>query len=153
MPRQSETSFSEAGRRSLPANRAKFDLSIVVPLFDEAEIVFELVERLTKVLAVTEATWEVILVNDGSTDATWSEIRRARVRDRRFKGVSLSRNFGHQTAITAGLEHAQGAAVVVMDGDLQDPPEAIPKLRDALREGVNVVYAIRSAGRNVGGSG
>lgn len=131
----------ENGTRRRPA---KLDLSVVVPLFDESILVGELVDRLRTTLDALGTSWEAILVDDGSTDSTWSEIRRARRRDRRIKGISLSRNFGHQTAISAGLEHARGAAVVVMDGDLQDPPEAIPELWRAFRDRKDVVYAVRA---------
>ncbi len=120
-------------------------LSVVVPLFDEEAVVGELVERLGRVLDGLGVESEVILVDDGSDDGTLAEIALAHDADPRFRGLALSRNFGHQAAISAGLAHARGEAVVVMDGDLQDPPEAIPALRDRLREGYDVVYAIRSS--------
>jgi len=120
-------------------------LSVVIPVFEEEEVVTVLVDRLTKVIDDLGVSAEVILVDDGSTDATWTRIERAHQADPRFKGLCLSRNFGHQVAISAGLRHAQGGAVVVMDGDLQDPPEAIPPLWAKHIEGFDVVYAIRAS--------
>jgi dolichol-phosphate mannosyltransferase len=118
---------------------------VVVPLFDEESVVPALVDRLSRVLDDLAVEAEVILVDDGSRDATLAEIGRAHAADRRFRGLCLSRNFGHQVAISAGLEHAQGEAVVVMDGDLQDPPEAIGPLWAKLCEGYDVVYAVRAS--------
>src|SRR5262249_37591232 len=120
-------------------------LSIVVPLFDEESVVPELVERLTGAIDDLGTTAEVILVDDGSRDATLAAIVGAHAADPRFVGLSLSRNFGQQLAITAGLAHARGDAVVVMDGDLQDPPEAIAALWSKFHEGYDVVYAIRAS--------
>jgi dolichol-phosphate mannosyltransferase len=118
---------------------------VVVPLLDEESVVPTLVERLGRVLDGLEVDAEVILVDDGSRDGTLGAIARAHAADSRFTGVVLSRNFGHQLAITAGLAHARGDAVVVMDGDLQDPPEAIRLLYDRWREGYDVVYAVRAS--------
>jgi polyisoprenyl-phosphate glycosyltransferase len=120
-------------------------LSIVVPLHDEEAVTPLLIERLTRVLDDLGVDCEVVLVDDGSSDGTAAAIVRAHAVDRRFTGVCLSRNFGHQVAISAGLAHARGEAVVVMDGDLQDPPEAIPALWARFREGFDVVYAIRAS--------
>lgn len=124
-------------------------LSVVVPLYEEEPIVPLLVTRLARVLEELDLHAEVILVDDGSRDGTLAEIARANEADLRFVGLSLSRNFGHQAAISAGVAHARGDAVVVMDGDLQDPPEAITALWAKLNEGYDVVYAIR-AGRPEG---
>lgn len=125
--------------------RSRPGLSVVVPLYDEESVVPLLVARLTRVLDAFEVSAEVILVDDGSRDGTLGAIQRAHEADGRFKGLALSRNFGHQIAISAGLEHARGDAVVVMDGDLQDPPEAIRTLWTRLREGYDVVYAVRAS--------
>lgn len=119
-------------------------LSIVVPLFDEEGNVAELAARLRTVLEPLDRTWEVVLVDDGSTDATWDEIGSAAAADRRFRGLRLTRNFGHQAALTAGLVAAEGEAVITMDGDLQHPPELIPELLARADEGYDVVYAVRS---------
>src|SRR6516162_3918607 len=120
-------------------------LSVVVPLYDEERVITVLVERLARVLDELDVAAEVLLVDDGSNDGTWAAIGRAHKRDPRFVGLALARNFGHQIAISAGLQHARGRAVVVMDGDLQDPPEAIAALWSRLREGFDVVYAVRAS--------
>jgi polyisoprenyl-phosphate glycosyltransferase len=90
----------------------------------------------------TEA-YEILLVDDGSSDNSWNMIKDLHKKDARVKGVSFSRNFGHHIAITAGLDYAKGNAVVLMDGDLQDPPEEIPKLYEKFKEGFDIVYGIR----------
>lgn len=124
---------------------ARPGLSVIVPLLDEREVLPELLRRLEDVLEELEQTpCEIVLVDDGSTDGTRQLIREAVERDERIRGVFLSRNFGHQAAITAGLDHTRGEAVVVMDGDLQDPPEAIPRLLAKHREGYDVVFARRT---------
>lgn len=120
-------------------------LSVVVPLYDEEGTVPVLVGRLARALDELGVSAEVILVDDGSRDGTLEEIDRAHAADSRFLGLALSRNFGHQVAITAGLRHTSGRAVVVMDGDLQDPPEAIAALWAKLGEGFDVVYAVRAS--------
>jgi glycosyltransferase involved in cell wall biosynthesis len=88
-------------------------------------------------------TFEIILVDDGSRDESWRMIKELHERDKRVKGISFSRNFGHHIAITAGLDHAKGKTVILMDGDLQDPPEEIPKLWERLKSGYDLVYGIR----------
>ena len=120
-------------------------LSVIVPLYNEEGLVSVLCERIARVIDAMPVEAEVILVDDGSDDGTLSAIARIHARDSRFLGVGLSRNFGHQFAITAGLAHARGDAVVIMDGDLQDPPEAIGPLWSKLNEGFDVVYAIRAS--------
>jgi glycosyltransferase involved in cell wall biosynthesis len=120
------------------------ELSVVVPVYNEQESIPVLYQRLTGVLAGVVRSYEIILVDDGSHDLTWEIIRELAGRDGRVKGVSFSRNFGHQMAFTAGLDHADGDAVVIMDADLQDPPELLPELVARWREGFDVVYAVRS---------
>jgi polyisoprenyl-phosphate glycosyltransferase len=120
------------------------ELSIVVPIYDEQESVPELYRRLSETLAKTVASYEIVMVDDGSHDRTWELIRELAARDARVKGLSFSRNFGHQMAFTAGLDHVDGDAVVIMDADLQDPPELIPELVARWREGYDVVYAVRA---------
>src|SRR4051794_8277463 len=128
-----------------PAVPATPALSVVVPVYEEEGLLPVLAARLARVLDALGAEAEVILIDDGSGDGTLAAIARAHAADPRFVGVSLSRNFGHQLAITAGLAHARGDAVVVMDGDLQDPPEAIGVLWAKLHEGYDVVYAVRAS--------
>ena len=119
------------------------DLSVVVPVFNERDALPELHARLTGVLSSLVSSYEIVLVNDASTDDSWSIILSLASRDRHTKAIGLSRNFGHQLAITAGLDIARGAAVVLMDGDLQDPPEVIPALYAKFTDGFDVVYAQR----------
>jgi polyisoprenyl-phosphate glycosyltransferase len=116
-------------------------VSVVVPILNEVAVVEELHRRLTD--AVTPiGSYELIFVDDGSTDGSWGRMVALAAQDEHLHLVRLSRNFGHQAAITAGLVTAQGNAVVVMDGDLQDPPELIPTLVAKWREGYDVVYTI-----------
>lgn len=121
-------------------------LSVVVPVFNEEEVLPELVRRLAAVLdgAGFDAA-EVLLVDDGSSDSTEALIRDAVTRDGRFRALLLSRNFGHQAAVSIGLEHATGSVIAVIDGDLQDPPEALLPLLQAIEEGADVAYGVRTA--------
>jgi glycosyltransferase involved in cell wall biosynthesis len=120
-------------------------LSIVVPLYNEQDNVAPLLERITAIAERLPGApaYEIVLVNDGSTDATLERIREQMRRRRGIVLVNLSRNFGHQLAATAGLDHARGEAVVLMDGDLQDPPELIADFVAKWRDGYDVVYAVR----------
>jgi polyisoprenyl-phosphate glycosyltransferase len=121
-------------------------LSVVVPLFNEADNVIELLRRIRAVVAglsVPPHAWELICVDDGSRDATLAMLLEAAEADPHLRVISLSRNFGHQIAATAGLDAARGDAVVLMDGDLQDPPELIDQFLAKFREGYDVVYATR----------
>ena len=102
--------------------------SVVVPIFNEAESLPELYKRVKKVMGGKGEAWELILVDDGSSDGSTETIRRLARQDRHVRPVIFARNFGHQIAITAGWDYARGDAVVTIDGDLQDPPEAIPEL-------------------------
>jgi dolichol-phosphate mannosyltransferase len=111
---------------------------------DEEESLRELHTRLASVLDGLEGGWELILVDDGSLDASFETMLELRRDDPRVKIVRFSRNFGHQVAITAGIDRASGEAVIVMDGDLQHPPEVIPDLIDRWREGFDVVYGVMS---------
>src|SRR5262249_41757901 len=125
------------------AQPARVALSVVIPVFNEEDTLDMLAERLTRALESMGEPWEVIFVNDGSRDRSAAMLRRFHDADPRLKSVSLSRNFGHQVAISCGLDFAAGDAVIVMDGDLQDPPEVLPDLVARWREGWDVVYAIR----------
>lgn len=120
-------------------------ISIVVPLFNEEGNIDALVERIEAIARSLDGapTYEIVLVNDGSTDGTLAMLREQLVRRANIVIVNLSRNFGHQLAATAGIELAQGDAVVLMDGDLQDPPELIAEFFAKWREGFDVVYAVR----------
>lgn len=119
--------------------------SIVIPIFNESQSLPELVRRLEDVLGRLDGPAEVIFVDDGSGDDGPEFVRRVHLRDRRFKLIRFSRNFGHQLAITAGLDAARGAAVAVMDADLQDPPEVLLEMVEKWRQGFAVVYGRRSA--------
>lgn len=121
------------------------EVSLVVPVLNEAPIIPELVARSMAALSTIAANVEMILVDDGSTDDTLDAIKVERAKDPRVRYISLSRNFGHQMAITAGLDAARGNTVAIMDGDLQDPPELIPELHAKYKEGFHVVYAKRRA--------
>jgi len=119
-------------------------LSVVAPVYDEEELVEEFVDR--ALAAVADYEFELVLVNDGSSDRTPELLDRIAARDRRVRVIHLSRNFGHQAALTAGLEHAVGDVVAMIDADLQDPPELIPELVDSWRNGADVVYGLRTKG-------
>jgi dolichol-phosphate mannosyltransferase len=121
--------------------------SVVVPVFDERETLPELFHRLQQLLDRFDGAGEVILVDDGSRDGSLEQMIEMSGRDGRFKVLSLSRNFGHQAAITAGLDFASGDAVIVMDADLQDPPEVALALVEQWRKGFDVVYAVRRSRR------
>jgi dolichol-phosphate mannosyltransferase len=117
-------------------------LSVVVPIFNEVDTVPELHRRLTTALAEV-GEYELVLVDDRSSDGSWEVLVDVASRDPHVRVVRLSRNFGHQIALSAGLDAARGDAVVFMDGDLQDPPEVIPQLLAKWHEGYDVVYAVR----------
>ena len=119
-------------------------ISLVAPVYNEAEVLPEFVERACAALSATGLSWEMIFADDGSLDATAELIRAHRQKDSRVGLVSLSRNFGKEIAMTAGLDHARGEAVVVIDADLQDPPELIGEMIALWRDGYDVVYARRS---------
>jgi dolichol-phosphate mannosyltransferase len=118
-------------------------ISVVAPAFNEAANLPLFCQRTTAVLDALGDPWEIILVDDGSADDTRGVIRSLHQQDARIKGLSFSKNFSHQIAITAGLDYARGDAVVIIDSDLQDPPEVIPELIARWREGCQVVYAQR----------
>lgn len=120
-------------------------LSIVVPSYNEEAVLEELHRSVVAVLEQSDDTgFEIIYTDDGSDDQTLKILSQLQARDSRVRVVSLSRNFGHQIAVTAGLEHASGDAVVIIDADLQDPPEVIPEMVERWRDGYEVVYGLRA---------
>ncbi|MDB5351663.1 MAG: glycosyl transferase [Planctomycetota bacterium] len=119
------------------------EISVVVPLYDEQDNISELHRRLTGALSPMGPSYEIVFVDDGSRDETPRLVDEAAACDPHLTIVHLSRNFGHQPAISAGLAHARGRSVMVMDGDLQDPPEVIPQFVARWKQGFDVVYAIR----------
>ncbi len=119
------------------------EISVVVPLYNEQENVHELHRRLAAALGGLGVPYEILFVDDGSRDATPALIDAMQGDDPHLSVMHLSRNFGHQPAVTAGIDRALGRAVLIMDGDLQDPPEVIPQFLDRWRSGCDVVYAIR----------
>ena len=122
---------------------SEIELSIVVPLYNEETNVELLASKLLDTLVAIGRDFEIILVDDGSSDRTWELTKRLGRQDGRIKGLSLSRNFGHQSALLAGLAHAQGEAIVSMDGDLQHPPETIAQMVEAWRNGYRIVNTRR----------
>jgi glycosyltransferase involved in cell wall biosynthesis len=126
---------------SEPPPRIPTLLSVVAPVYDEEELIEEFIARTSA--AIADYEFELVLVNDGSSDGSAALLDRAAAADPRVRVVHLSRNFGHQAALTAGLEHALGDAVAMIDADLQDPPELIPDMIAQWSQGADVVYAVR----------
>jgi dolichol-phosphate mannosyltransferase len=125
--------------------RREMLLSIVVPCYNEDAVLWELHRRLVAVFEqIDDTSFEIIYTDDGSHDQTPDILRQLQASDSRVRVVSLSRNFGHQIAVTAGLEHAGGDAVVIIDADLQDPPEVVPEMVARWRDGYQVVYGRRA---------
>jgi len=122
----------------------KPDLSVVVPFYNEEAVLAETHRQLTGVLAALPYSYEIILVDDGSRDGSRELVREICARDPQTRLISFSRNFGHQFAITAGMDRSAGRAVVVIDADLQDPPEVIPELVRKWEDGYHVVYGVRA---------
>ncbi|HET7664003.1 MAG TPA: glycosyltransferase [Rhodanobacteraceae bacterium] len=119
------------------------DLAVVVPVYNEVDGLSEFHRRLRVTLAESGMSWSVLYVDDGSRDGTWGSIEKLAAADESVRALRLSRNFGKEAALTAGLDHCDADAVVVIDADLQDPPELIPQLVAGWREGFDVVYATR----------
>lgn len=120
-------------------------ISLVVPFLNEEENLPLLYKRIGAVMAAEPESFELVLVDDGSTDGSVDWVQRTQATDDRIRLIELSRDFGHQIAITAGMDHARGDAVIILDADLQDPPEVIPELLSKWREGNEVVYAVRKS--------
>ena len=122
----------------------KITYSIVAPIYNEKDNLSELHRRITEVMESSGEPWELILVDDGSTDGSTEIIRAMSKEDKHIRPVIFARNFGHQIAITAGWDYARGAAIVIIDADLQDPPEVILEMAKKWKEGNEVVYAVRA---------
>ncbi len=123
---------------------SRHTLSLVIPIFNEEETLPELHQRLQAFFGSLQETWEVIFVDDGSVDRSSEMLREMASVEQRYRVVTFGRNFGHQIAITAGVDYAEGEAVVVMDADLQDPPEVVADMIAKWREGYDVVYGVRT---------
>ncbi|MGH9929687.1 MAG: glycosyltransferase family 2 protein [Pyrinomonadaceae bacterium] len=120
-------------------------ISVIVPCYNEEQVIVETNRQLVATLAALDSCdFEIVYVDDGSSDATVERLRAIQTADKRVRVVRLSRNFGHQFAVSAGLEHAAGDAVVIIDADLQDPPEVIPEMVARWRDGYHVVYGMRT---------
>lgn len=119
------------------------EFSIIVPVFNETDCIQEMHQRVSEVMNSTGETWEMVIVDDGSRDGSTNQIRELGNKFTYVKPVIFARNFGHQIAVTAGLDYSRGKAVIIIDADLQDPPEVILDLIKKWRDGYEVVYAIR----------
>ena len=124
-------------------NDNKIIISVVVPVFNEQVNIKELYRRLFVVLENLNKSWEIVFIDDGSKDESFGVIKDLHQKDPRVKALKFSRNFGQHIAITAGINYAEGDLVILMDADLQDPPEEIPRLYEKFKEGYDIVYAIR----------
>jgi len=118
--------------------------SLIVPIWNEEQVIPELYKRVVATMESTGQTWELVCVNDGSRDRSLALLLELNAKDPRVKVVDFSKNFGHQIAITAGADYAEGDAVIVMDADLQDPPDVVLRMIEKWREGYEVVYAVRA---------
>jgi len=118
--------------------------SVVVPIWNEEAVIPELYRRVIETMDSTGASWELICINDGSHDRSLQMLIELRAQDERVKVIDFSKNFGHQIAITAGADYAEGDAVIVMDADLQDPPDVVLRMIEQWRAGYEVVYAVRA---------
>ncbi|MBU6350968.1 MAG: glycosyltransferase family 2 protein [Chloroflexi bacterium] len=127
-----------------PTLPARPVFSLVIPIWNEQAVIPVLYERVVQVMESTAERWELLFVNDGSTDRSLALLVALQANDPRVKVLNFSRNFGHQIAITAGCDYAEGDAVIVMDADLQDPPEVLLRMIDRWREGYDVAYAVRT---------
>ena len=121
----------------------QYKYSIVVPVFNEEKVLNELYRSLTIVMNKLRESYEIIFINDGSIDNSLEIMEKLHSKDKRIKIIDFSRNYGHQIAITAGIDYATGEAIVTIDADLQDPPKVIPELVKKWKEGYDVVYGVR----------
>lgn len=118
--------------------------SFIIPVYNEEEVITVVYQRIVAVIDELDGGSEIIIINDGSTDGSINVIRRLQQQDRRVSFLSLARNFGHQVAVTAGLNYVRGKAIIILDADLQDPPELVPAMIEKWKEGSEVVYAERT---------
>jgi len=125
-------------------NMVRAALSIVAPVHNEEDCIVEFYNRLAAILQIISLPAEIVFVNDGSSDSSLNKLKSIRGKDERVKILDFSRNFGHQIAIKAGIDHASGEMVVIIDSDLQDPPEIIPELIKKHKDGYDVVYTIHT---------
>jgi dolichol-phosphate mannosyltransferase len=137
------TDAADNNTHPMMASATEPEISIVIPVFNEEENLPVLCARLLAALDAANLDFEIVFVDDGSRDQSRQKLTELEATDKRIIVIELARNFGHQVAITAGLDFARGKAVVVMDGDLQDPPEVLPQFIAKWRQGYEVVYAIR----------
>lgn len=133
----------------MPIAQPALQLTVLSPCFRDADNLPELHRRITEVCAKLAISYELLLVDDGSPDATWAGIQDLAVRDRHVNGIRLSRNFGHQLAVTAGLSRARGDRVLILDSDLQDPPELLPQMMALMDKGADNVYGRRLSRKGV----
>ena len=124
-------------------NQKSILFSVIAPVFNEVESLAEFYKQIKKVMSSTKRNWELLLIDDGSTDGSTDAIHELAAKDPHVQPIIFARNFGHQIAVTAGLDYAHGDAVVIIDADLQDPPEVILELIKKWKEGYQVVYAVR----------
>jgi len=122
-------------------------ISIVIPIYNEKGTIEELHRRIVEAMAQTKESFEIIFINDGSSDNSLDELKHHAINDKRVKVIDLARNFGHQVAISAGIDSSSGDGIILMDGDLQDPPELIPELIAQWRAGNEVVYTVKKSRR------
>jgi polyisoprenyl-phosphate glycosyltransferase len=144
MARTARTAAPTSGPKGAVNETAVPELSVVIPVFNEARNLDLLMDRLRPVLEANTSSWEIVFIDDGSADTTRDHVRALNAADQRIRAVAFSRNFGKEIAIAAGLDHARGRAVVVMDADLQHPPEVIPAFLAKWRDGYAMVYGQRS---------
>jgi len=130
---------------TLSRQNSKPLISVIVPCYNEQDVLPQLFRRLTDAADSWGTAWEVICIDDGSRDLTWDILEKQQQIDNRWKGLRFARNFGHQAAVSAGLYHALGDVVMIIDADLQDPPEQLYRFLDKWREGFQVVYGVRTS--------
>ena len=126
-----------------PSKTSRPVISAVIPAYNESQGIKEAVTHIAEIISACESDWEIILVDDGSRDQTFQQIAELAAAEPRIKGISLSRNFGKEAAMLAGLEHAAGEAVIILDADLQHPPSFIPEMIEKWRAGAQIVHAVK----------